>query len=184
MSFDWPDIPGVRFRPVAHLGGYAVGDDGSVWSLHTRDGTRPPGWHRVSVYRRPYGARYCVVCLRADGGRGKVVCRYVHRLVLEAFVGPCPAGAQALHTDGDTANNRLPNLRWGSASENAEDKRRHGRMPLGTRHGNAKLTEDAVRAIRRLGAEGHTQRAIGARFGVGQTVISSIIRGETWAHVA
>src|SRR5262249_38162258 len=37
----------------------------------------------------------------------------VHRLVLEAFVGPCPAGMESLHIDSNSHNPRLDNLRWG-----------------------------------------------------------------------
>jgi HNH endonuclease len=38
---------------------------------------------------------------------------YVHRLVLEAFAGPCPEGAEPRHLNGDRADNRWPqNLEW------------------------------------------------------------------------
>lgn len=50
----------------------------------------------------------------------------VHRLVLEAFVGPCPSGMQGCHNDGDQANNHVDNLRWGTRSENEYDKVGHG----------------------------------------------------------
>lgn len=49
----------------------------------------------------------------------------VHRLVLEAFVGPRPDGMECRHLDGDPANNRLANLAWGSPVENASDRKRH-----------------------------------------------------------
>lgn len=35
---------------------------------------------------------------------------YVHRAVLEAFVGPCPPNHEACHIDGNPGNNRLENL--------------------------------------------------------------------------
>ena len=56
--------------------------------------------------------------------RGKT--RQVHHLVLEAFVGPRPSGMLALHRDGDSANNRLSNLYWGTHSDNGHDAVRHG----------------------------------------------------------
>jgi hypothetical protein len=58
---------------------------------------------------------------------------YVHRLVLEAFVGPCPPGMQALHWDDDRQNNRVSNLRWGTPSENASDSIRNGKHHNSTR---------------------------------------------------
>lgn len=51
---------------------------------------------------------------------------YVHRLVLQAFVGPCPPGMEALHRNGNPTDNRVENLRWGTRSQNLHDSVRHG----------------------------------------------------------
>jgi hypothetical protein len=53
---------------------------------------------------------------------------YAHHLVLEAFVGPRPAGMQTRHLNGVKHDNRSANLAWGSAKENAEDNKRLGRL--------------------------------------------------------
>lgn len=58
------------------------------------------------------------------GGKGKTW--LVHRLVLTAFRGPCPPSLECLHGNGNSADNRLVNLRWGTRSENQEDSVRHG----------------------------------------------------------
>lgn len=50
----------------------------------------------------------------------------VHRLVLEAFVGPCPAGMEACHWDDDPSNNQLSNLRWDTSTANKRDMARNG----------------------------------------------------------
>jgi hypothetical protein len=52
--------------------------------------------------------------------------RRIHRLVLQAFVGPCPAGQECCHGDGDPSNNVLSNLRWGTRSDNRRDSVGHG----------------------------------------------------------
>ena len=49
--------------------------------------------------------------------------------------------------------------------------------------GRKYLTAEQVREIKRLGATGLAQRAIGKQFGVGQTAVSRILRGERWSHV-
>jgi hypothetical protein len=54
------------------------------------------------------GSGHQVVNLHRDGQK---VPRYVHHLVLEAFVGPRPEGLVCCHWDGDPGNNRLENLR-------------------------------------------------------------------------
>jgi len=49
---------------------------------------------------------------------GKGNSRYVHILVLEAFVGPTPKGKECLHANDVPWDNRWDNLRWGTRSEN------------------------------------------------------------------
>lgn len=66
---------------------------------------------------------YMVVMLSREGKRRTVK---VHRLVLEAFVGPCPEGHEACHYNDDPADNRLQNLRWDTRSENLLDQVRNG----------------------------------------------------------
>ena len=54
----------------------------------------------------------------------------------------------------------------------------------GSRHGAAKLTEDAVREIRRLYfEERHTFDALGKAFKVSPQTIGLAIHRKTWAHV-
>lgn len=59
---------------------------------------------------------------------------YVHRLVLEAFVGDAPPGTEACHWNDDPEDNRLENLRWGTKTENRLDSVRNGG------HNNARKT--------------------------------------------
>lgn len=51
---------------------------------------------------------------------------WVHRLVLEAFVGPRPENYDACHNNGIPGDNRPENLRWGTRSANAKDRVLHG----------------------------------------------------------
>lgn len=50
----------------------------------------------------------------------------IHRLVLEAFIGPCPLGMVACHNNGNAYDNKLSNLRWDTPRNNAIDTIRHG----------------------------------------------------------
>jgi hypothetical protein len=88
---------------------------------------------RVRSVRRPGSAGGLIAPAAHPSGhlyiglhRGKRTSVQVHRLVLEAFVGACPQGMEALHANGDPADNRLENLRWGTRSENQRDRIRHG----------------------------------------------------------
>jgi hypothetical protein len=93
-----------------------------------RHGCAVPARYRGCVLKpTPTSSGYQSIKLR---GRG----RYVHRLMLEAFVGPCPTGHQAAHCDGDRHNNVLTNLRWATRKENEADKLRHGTHQYGARN--------------------------------------------------
>ncbi|KDE14258.1 hypothetical protein N505_0105420 [Rhodococcus aetherivorans] len=61
--------------------------------------------------------------------------RYVHHLVLEAFIGPRPEGdTHTRHLNGNPQDNRVENLQWGTRSENFLDTVEHGM------HNNASKT--------------------------------------------
>ena len=127
-----------RWLPVVgYEGSYEVSDQGRVRSLERviqqtdAQGNLYPRRMRGRILKRkycakgPYG-RWCTVLL----GLGVEGQKYwlVHRLVLLAFIGPCPEGKeQGAHWDGNPENNALANLRWASQQENRDDMTRHGR---------------------------------------------------------
>ncbi len=175
----------VRYLPVAGFAGYHIGDDGSVWSARLKNGNLKEDWHRLSTSVRER-SRYATVCFRAGpcGSKGKSHVRYVHRLVLEAFVGPCPEGMECRHLDGNPRNNRVENLRWGTHRENRQDMERHGTKLMGERCHSAKMNETCIRAIRHLHDQlGLTQNELAAAFGLTQNTVYKIVNGETWKHV-
>jgi len=120
-----------RWLPVVgYVGVYDVSDHGRVRSLDrkTSHGNRlrgrilkerplPNGRPRVSL---AYNAR--------------TVDAYPYRLVLEAFVGPCPEGMESLHWDDDHNNNHLSNLRWGTRTDNMRDMSRNEGGNAGVTH--------------------------------------------------
>jgi hypothetical protein len=108
---------------------------------------------------------------------------YIHRMVLEAFRGPCPNGLVACHNDGDVNNNRLENLRWDTVSNNAMDKMRHGTMMIGSSHTNSKLSEEDIPFIRNCIDAGLYMYEIGNMFGVCKQTIHQIKHGKIWKHV-
>ena len=164
---------------VGYEGFYEVSDQGRVRSLPrtvpSRGGFRvSPGRMRALV---PKSNRYLTVILSKQGA---IKCCHVHQLVLGAFVGPCPAGMETLHYDGDKTNNNLINLRYGSRSENRSDGKRLGRDNSGERNGHAKLTYQQVHDIRRRCAAGETQRALAVEHGVTFQTINKVVQRETW----
>lgn len=116
-------------------------------------------------------------------GRGHP--KLVHALVLTAFVGPRPAGYDSCHHDGDPANNRLGNLRWGTRSENMQDAIRHGTINRngmqGEAHPRAKLSDAAVLAIR--AANDASTEQLASAYGVSRSAIKSVRSGKSWTHL-
>ena len=112
--------------PVPGFEGYEVSSWGRVRSL-PRTIVRSNG-RTNSVKARikkltDDGKGYLVVNL-SRMGRSNV--RFVHQLVLEAFVGPCPERMECRHLNGVPTDNRLANLAWGTSSENKFDLVAHG----------------------------------------------------------
>lgn len=115
----WLPIPGWEsfyavsdWGQVKSLARRVVRSDGRVQNLREKSLTHsvnPQGYHSVTLSR--------------DGGQ---TFQKVHRLVLLAFVGPCPDGLEGCHGDGDPHNNSLSNLRWDVHSENMLDTIKHG----------------------------------------------------------
>jgi hypothetical protein len=68
---------------------------------------------------------YPRVAMVPDSGGPSKWC-LLHRVVLSAFVGPCPSGKEGRHLDGNPLNPNLENLCWSSHKENISDKKIHG----------------------------------------------------------
>lgn len=70
--------------------------------------------------------KYLRVLLRDMGTNSERVMMFIHRVILLTFVGPCPVGMEVRHLNGDSTDNRLENLKYGTHSENMQDTVRHG----------------------------------------------------------
>lgn len=174
--------PPVEYRPVAGFPAYRVGSDGTVSSCWSRGGRRRVLTDKWHIKVPDVGDKgHLRVELRDESG---TVAKFmVHRLVLEAFVGPCPAGMEGCHGDGDPTNNRITNLRWDTPENNWADRKRHGRGCEGTKSSQAKLDDEAVQVIRDERARGVPLKNLAARFGVSMAKISQVALGQNWRHV-
>lgn len=103
---------------------------------------------------------------------------YVHRAVLEAFVGPRPDGMISRQLNGNPQDNRVENLARGTHAENTADAHAHGDIPTGEAS-QSPLTVAQVAEIRSLAGQ-LPSRQIATCFGVSHTTVLKIIRGERW----
>ena len=93
---------------------------------------------------------------------------FVHRIVLQTFVGPCPEGMECLHKDDNPSNNHVKNLRWGTRSENAKEGVKNGRNHNSSKThckrghflGGSNLLESVLKKGRRECRSCHSARRI------------------------
>ena len=156
---EWRDIPGYEGR-------YQVSDLGRVRSVdHYVQRLVKGRVLRPRIRERGYP----VVTLSGAGPKD------VHQLVALAFIGPREEGQQVRHLNGNKLDPRAENLAYGTQADNEKDKFRYGDKAR-------KLTTTEVREIRkRAGEDGVTNTALARDYGVTETTIRQIVKGETFA---
>ncbi|AUC14063.1 HNH endonuclease [Tenacibaculum sp. SZ-18] len=118
---------------------------------------------------------------------GKSTSRYVHKLVAEHFLDQND-GVYVIHLNYDKTDNRLENLKWATKREkelhqfnnpNWEKIVENRSKKIG------KLNEGKVKIIKRqLKNKRNKISKIARRFGVSDTQIHRIKRGENWSSVS
>lgn len=164
-------------KPIPGFPGYFATKTGEIYSTQKWRGVREcrklklhkddDGHFVVSIYRnrRPYW-------------------RYVHRLILETFVGPRPEGMCCCHGPNGNLDNSLANLEWGTRSKNnGEDRSRDGTDNRGEKHGKAKLTAKDIPVIRMMYPR-YKLAVIAKIFGIDKSSAGYIVRRKRWAWLA
>lgn len=158
------------YRSIRNYEGlYRVSNHGNVYSIRSKKLLRPR--ERAGYYR---------VVLQDDGVTAQY---FIHRLVLETFVGPCPAGMECRHLNGDRIDNRVENLAWGTRQQNAYDRIAHGTQVRGMTHHKSKLTDSDVAEIRRRIAAGERGVDVARAFSITPAEVSKIKLRQVWPHI-
>lgn len=160
-----------EIKPINGYPGYFVSSHGHIYSEKrgARRRLKPDagdqGHLRVTLYRN------------GDKSYERIL---VHRLVLEAFVGPAPAPeSQGRHIDRNPENNAASNLVWGDQEANWSDSKRHG-----TYRRYSKLTVEQAAEIRHRFEAGESGASLGRAFGISDTQARNIGQGKQWAVAA
>ncbi len=154
----WKDIPNFDDYQVSNLG--------RVKSFKRK---------KPIILKGGINQGYPYVLLR---NQGESVARRVHRLVLSAFVGPCPDGMESCHNNDIKNDNRLENLRYDTHKNNLEDsiKNNDGVMK------HAKLTLEQVKEVKSLLSHRPVQE-IADTFDVSLSVIIAIKNSKAYKHI-
>ena len=103
--------------------------------------------------------------------------RYIHRLVLEAFVGTCPENMECCHKNGNRQDNNLSNLYLGTRIDNKRDSIKHNTHIH-------KLNNEDVKLIKYLyNTKLFSLRTLAWQFNVCYNTIFQIIKGITWKRI-
>ncbi len=159
------EIPGYPLQYVT--------TDGFIYSMRTGEMRQKPMRMHNGYYR---------VNLRDNGCPVRTHPIPVHKIVLDTFVGPRPAGYVCRHLNGDPLDNRLGNLCWGTPKENAQDAMRHG-TAVCLRHGEnaiaAKLSNEDVRELRKRYEEGQSRSELARFYNISWRHASDIVSMKT-----
>lgn len=197
MSRHFSEQTRIRYRILTFMDFpmYRVGTDGSVWSRRVKGDIKGQfgDWWKLKGSPAIKKKYWCVNLFRGvPGSKNKGKTFLVHKLVLEAFVGPCPEGMQCRHLDGNGRNNNLSNICWGTPQENSDDNKLHSKTNLGRKfyqcsgekHHRATLTDEQVAEIRKIYVKKYGEQTRLARiYGTTNNVIHNIVSGLTWNHV-
>lgn len=129
---------------------------------------------------------YLQVCLSANGINTYCL---VHRIVLIAFSKNIPENCEVCHIDGDSHNNRIDNLRWGTHKENMQDavlsgtSKRMGSKKKCESHWKARFKNNDVLKIRELYHSGMSKSDIESLYGVKRGSLNHILANRQWINI-
>jgi len=166
-------------RPISNFPDYYITISGIVYSKKSNKQLKSTGnngrTHYLSVHLRKNGKSYK---------------QYIHRLLLETFVGPCPGGFETRHLDDNPSNNSISNLCWGTRSENQNiDRKRNGTDRLrggakGILNNHSKLNDNKVLEIFHIYQSSNiSQRNLAKLYHVTQKVVWLIVNKKGWKHL-
>lgn len=106
-----------------------------------------------------------------------------HRISYEVHFGPIPAGLIVRHRCDNRPCVNPEHLEIGTHADNTRDAIERGRIAVGEDSGSARLTNDEARDIYRRGISGESGADLARSFGVGESTVYRILRGQAWSAI-
>ena len=129
------------------------------------------------ISQHDQGTGYLVADLSIDDER---IARTVHSLVIQAFKGLRPPGLDVRHLNGIKKDNRTTNLKYGTKTQNFNDRLRHGTYYSSS--SAAKLSILQVKKIKNLRYK-KSAKELSILFDVLPRAIENIWSGRSWIYV-
>lgn len=175
----------VEYKTLGDYPGYRFGSDGSIWSQRSRNGILNY-WNKLNPGTNKGGYYYLCIVYRDDKPHG----RFLHDLILEAFIGPRPGHwhqYDARHKDDNKKNNNIENLEWCIKKVNGEDRVKHGKAKTnyGENKCNAIITNEIAKKVKIYLEKGFKHKNIAIGLGISIHIVHNISRnkGSQWKHI-
>lgn len=170
------DWKALAFEGLTNEQKFEISNLGRVRRTHKRTGE----WQYIT------GSNckgYRIFSFRAEE-RGKQITKSLHRLVAETFIEkPSKKYKHVLHLDFVKNNNVTDNLRWATKDELAAHQKTNPNYKRGLVY-NSKLSVDQVKEIKRaLLDEDIVYARLARKYGITQTQLNRIRKGENWKNV-
>lgn len=172
----WKDIPDYE-------GFYQVSDIGRVKSLKRMLPCLSRSRNQIT---RKVKGKVLTNCKMKSGYLFVNLCKekkhcikYIHSLVLLAFVGPKPDDMECCHYDGTSDNNKLENIRYGTHKENMVDDE----IRIKGKTFNQKLFEEDVLLIKKKMFNGEYIENIAKTHNLSEGYLRQIKRNDSWKNV-
>lgn len=167
-----PDLPGERWKEVPSLPVIQASSLGRIKRVETQ---------KLLSCRSIKRTGYLQVGFSYNS---KKMNRLAHRLIAEAWLGPCPKGMQVNHKDGNKTNNRIENLEYVTPSRNNKHAYEIGlKSAEGENNGRSKLTKNVVLEIRRRADSGEHYRDLAMEYNISPQHAHAIILRKFWKHI-
>ena len=119
---------------------YSIDENGNVYSKRSWRGKKN---RKLTPSKNEFG--YLRIFLTKDRITKGIT---IHKLMAITFLGEREKNMQVRHLDGNKENNSLCNLKYGTALENANDRKLHLKTAFGEKIGSSKLSKEEVLDIR------------------------------------
>jgi hypothetical protein len=165
-----------RWLPVVGWEGvYEVSDLGRLKRVGAHRTGRWPVGHILSgnALRLGYVSHHLTLGARKQTVR-------VHRVVMAAFVSPCPEGHSVNHLNGVKTDNRLVNLEYATPDQQAQHAQATGlvKRRTGEAHPNCEWSAADIASWGARYAAGETGHAIAADVGASRSTVYDAISGR------